>query len=357
MKSVRSIIPPYILHRIINNGSDEQRYCAQRTLMHVQSLMVEPATPYPDHEERLGGKPQRTILNAGNQSLQPPTGTLIRAEGQSGNGDIAVEEAYNHLGATYDFFWQVFGRNSLDNKGLALKGIVHYGKNYQNAFWDGRQMVFGDGDGEIFNRFTIAVDIVGHELVHGLIDHETSLIYSRQSGALNESLSDIFGSMIKQFQLKQTVQQADWIIGAGLFTEDIDGKGLRSLARPGTAYDDLLIGTDPQPAHMRDFVNTREDNGGVHLNAGIPNRAFYLVAMALGGHSWEKAGQIWYAAMCDSNLPANADFSIFAKLTVEHAEQLFNKVVADIILQAWHQVGVDTGILNEHDYYDKLEKQ
>ncbi|SQI22331.1 Extracellular minor metalloprotease precursor [Salmonella enterica subsp. arizonae] len=135
-------------------------------------------------------------------------------------------------------------------------------------------MVFGDGDGEIFNRFTSSIDVVAHELTHGVTETEAGLIYFGQSGALNESLSDVFGSLVKQFHLQQTAGQADWIIGEGLLAKGINGKGLRSMAAPGTAYDDPLLGKDPQPAHMQNFIKTREDNGGVHLNSGIPNRAF-----------------------------------------------------------------------------------
>lgn len=340
MTTFHSVIPPYILHRIINNGSDEQRRCAQQTLMHVQSLMVAAAVKPAPHDDHPGGQADRNIYDAGNKQDLP--GQLVRAEGQPGNGDVAADEAYNYLGATYDFYWQVFKRNSLDNKGLSLDGTVHYGQNYQNAFWNGQQMVFGDGDGKIFNRFTIAIDVVGHELTHGVTESEANLLYSRQSGALNESLSDVFGSLVKQFHLKQTAQQADWIIGAGLLAPGIDGKGLRSMSRPGTAYDDPLLGTDPQPAHMRDYVNTREDNGGVHLNSGIPNRAFYLAATALGGYAWEQAGAVWYDTLCDKSLPQNADFSTFARFTVEQAKKRFDATVADAVLKAWQQVGVET---------------
>ncbi|MGM3175859.1 M4 family metallopeptidase [Dickeya lacustris] len=347
MKFARSIIPPYILHRIINNGSDEERRCAQQTLMHVQSLMVTAVAHPETHEERSDTQVLREIHDAGHQQTLP--GNLVRKEGEPGNGDVAAEEAYTALGIVHDFFWKIFGRNSLDNKGLPLIGSIHYGKNYQNAFWDGRQMVFGDGDGKIFNRFTSSLDVIAHEMSHGVIESESSLLYFRQSGALSESLADVFGSMIKQYHHNQKVQQADWIIGEGLLSDEIDGKGLRSLSRPGTAYDDLLLGTDPQPAHMRDFVNTREDNGGVHLNSGIPNRAFYLAAIALGGYAWEKTGHIWYDAMCDKALPQNADFSIFARFTVEHAKKRFNAAVAEAVLRSWHQVGIDTGILHEHE--------
>lgn len=212
----------------------------------------------------------------------------MRYEGQPSNGDVAVDEAYNYLGITHDFFWKEYQRDSLDNKGLILTGTVHYGREYQNAFWNGQQMVFGDGDGEIFNRFTIAIDVVAHELSHGVTETEAGLIYFEQSGALNESLSDVFGSLVKQYHLKQTADKADWLIGEGLLAKGINGKGLRSMSEPGTAYDDPLLGKDPQPAHMKDFIKTREDNGGVHLNSGIPNRAFYLASTAIGGYAGKK---------------------------------------------------------------------
>lgn len=143
----------------------------------------------------------------------------MRFEGQLSNGDVAVDEAYDYLGITHEFFWRTYHRDSLDNRGLKLIGTVHYGKEYQNAFWNGQQMVFGDGDGEIFNRFTIAIDVVAHELSHGVTESEAGLIYFAQSGALNESLSDVFGSLVKQYHHKQTADRADWIIGAGLLAD------------------------------------------------------------------------------------------------------------------------------------------
>src|SRR5690606_10184478 len=156
----------------------------------------------------------------------------------------------------------VYGRNSIDDAGMTLVGSVHYGQDYDNAFWDGSQMVFGDGDGRIFNRFTVAQDVVAHELTHGVIDSEGGLTYMAQSGALNESLSDVFGSLVKQFHLHQSADQADWLIGAGLFLPSVQARGLRSMAEPGSAFDDPVLGKDPQPGHMRDYVDTSEDRGG-----------------------------------------------------------------------------------------------
>jgi Zn-dependent metalloprotease len=136
-------------------------------------------------------------------------------------------------------------------------------------------MVYGDGDGDLFKRFTIAIDVIGHELTHGVTQYSAGLVYQDQTGALNESISDVFGSLVKQYRLKQTADQADWLIGAGLLADGVNGKALRSMAAPGTAYDDPILGKDPQPAHMKDFVNTQSDHGGVHINSGIPNHAFF----------------------------------------------------------------------------------
>ncbi|ECG8590009.1 peptidase M4 family protein [Salmonella enterica subsp. salamae] len=333
-----TVIPPYLLRRIIDNGSTQQQRCARLTLTHVQTLManmpINALAPHTTHPGRL----ERDIYDA--QQTQTLPGLQVRHEGQSSNGDIAVDEAYNYLGITHDFFWKIYHRDSLDNKGLVLTGTVHYGHDYQNAFWNGQQMVFGDGDGEIFNRFTIAIDVVAHELTHGVTETEAGLIYFEQSGALNESLSDVFGSLVKQFYLQQSAEQADWIIGEGLLAEGINGQGLRSMSAPGTAYDDPLLGKDPQPAHMRDFIKTREDNGGVHLNSGIPNRAFYLAATAIGGYAWEKAGKAWYDTLCDRNLAQNASFADFAKLTIAHGEKRSGQTTASAIEQAWKTVGV-----------------
>jgi len=222
--------------------------------------------------------------------------------------------------------------------------VVHFGRDYDNAFWDGEQMVFGDGDGVVFNRFTIAVDVIGHELAHGVTEVEAGLVYRDQPGALNESVSDCFGSMVKQRVLGQTAAEADWLIGAGLLAEGVNGRALRSMAAPGTAYDDeRLGGRDPQPAHMDDFVRTAEDDGGVHINSGIPNRAFHLAATALGGHAWERAGAVWYATLRDPSLTTTADFATFAALTVRTAGARFDAGVAAAVRDAWTEVGVDAG--------------
>ncbi|MGP3592132.1 M4 family metallopeptidase [Vagococcus sp. WN89Y] len=334
-----SVIPPYILRRIIDHGSETQQRCARQTLSHVQTLMAhhKPET-ISAPLATSAGELVRDVYDAQHRETLP--GEQVRYEGQPSNGDVTVDEAYDYLGITHDFFWQTWQRNSIDNQGLILSGTVHYGEEYQNAFWNGQQMVFGDGDGEIFNRFTIAIEVVAHELSHGVTETETGLIYFSEAGALNESLSDVFGSLVKQYQQQQTADQADWLIGAGLLAQGINGRGLRSMSEPGSAYDDPLLGKDPQPAHMKDFIKTREDNGGVHLNSGIPNRAFYLAATAVGGFAWEETGYAWYDTVCDKSLAQDADFASFARLTIQHGGKRSGNRVANAIEQAWKDVGV-----------------
>lgn len=347
----QSIIPPYMLEHISQHGDGPVRDSAKKTLEHVRAAMASPAkTDKSALQPLLAAVPpahvpgvvQRTIYDARHLGTLP--GKLARREGQAAptgsSSNKATNEAYDYLGATYDFYWKVFQRDSLDNKGLALVASVHYEENYPNAYWDGKQMVFGDGDGKLFNRFTYAIDIVAHELTHGVTESQNALLYIEQSGALNESMSDVFGAMVKQYHLKQSVDKADWIVGAGLLYKGINGTGLRSMSAPGTAYDDPQLGKDPQPATMAGFVSARPDNGGVHVNSGIPNHAFYLAAIALGGNAWDTAGKVWYQTLCDPTLSRTANFDEFAKLTIQHAKTTLGASQAALIENAWKTVEV-----------------
>ncbi|MCC5884229.1 MAG: M4 family metallopeptidase [Halomonas sp.] len=336
----RTFLPPYLLERVAKSGSTHLRESARHTLLVDQQFRARAGAASLHQGSARRGEPARYVHSAEQREVLP--GRLVRSEGQGDSGDLAVDEAYLGLGATYRLFWEVYQRHSIDDHGMALLATVHYGRDYENAFWDGRQMVFGDGDGELFNRFTIALDIVAHELTHGVIQHETALAYAGQSGALNESLCDVFGSLVRQRQLEQSVDEADWLIGKGLFTERVEGRALRSMARPGTAYDDPLLGRDPQPDHMDSFVMTEADNGGVHINSGIPNRAFQLTAMALGGKAWERAGQIWYDTLVDRRLRQDAEFTTFAMLTLDNAARRYGAASEEAMAarEGWRQVGV-----------------
>ncbi|MEO8261163.1 MAG: M4 family metallopeptidase [Pseudolysinimonas sp.] len=343
---VYGIVPPYLLTRIAR--LDEPRFhdaavAAAATLAHDGPRRSARLTLTIDDDHNLvaelGPAPNRTISDAAHTETLP--GRRVRGEGDEPSGDAAADEAYDGLGATFALFDEVFGRDSIDDRGLPLDATVHYGRQYDNAFWNGKRMVFGDGDGEIFGRFTASLTVVGHELAHGVTQYLAGLVYRDQSGALNESMSDVFGALVEQYALGQDAADAGWLIGAGLFTDQVEGQALRSMKAPGTAYDDDVLGKDPQPAHFDDYIETEDDDGGVHLNSGIPNRAFYLVATALEGPAWERAGRIWYDTL-GSGLAPTTDFAGFAAATAASAIARYGEDSPEVaaVRTGWAEVGV-----------------
>jgi Zn-dependent metalloprotease len=334
-----SIIPPYLLEQLERSASDPSlRARYRQSLQHDAVLRSRPAAGR-ETAQSAGGR-QRKVYDAENGTDLP--GTLVRSEGDDPVQDQAVNQAYDGTGATWALYKECFGRDSIDGAGLVLTSTVHYDRGYANAFWDGAQMVFGDGDGEVFGNFTSAIDVTGHELTHGVTQYTANLAYDRQSGALNESISDVFGSLAKQYAMGQSAADADWLIGAGLLLPGVQGVALRSMKEPGTAYDDPRLGKDPQPADMSGYVDTEDDNGGVHINSGIPNRAFYLVATELGGNAYDDAGKIWYATLTSGNLAESASFKDFAEATEATARALFGDDSAQLaaVTKSWQTVGV-----------------
>ena len=332
------IVPPYLLEKIATSHPDDHACgCSRRTLeiddeLRTRRATTPPASPRPS---AAAAKPF-SVFTARNGADLP--GDLLRAAGDPASGDQAADEAYAGVDGSLKLFAEVYGRSSYDGKGAPVDATVHYEQDYDNAFWNGTQLVFGDGDGRVFGRFTKPVDVLGHELTHAVTQYTANLTYQGQSGALNESISDVFGSCLKQRLLGQTADEADWLIGEGIFLPSVKGKALRSMAAPGTAYDDPSLGKDPQVANMSDYVDTQDDNGGVHTNSGIPNKAFELAATAMGGHSWDGAGQVWYAALT-SGIGADTDFAGFAAATAEAARAV-SQSAGSAVESAWQQVGV-----------------
>jgi Zn-dependent metalloprotease len=345
--SLCGVIPPHILTNLAerapgSSGGDVRVTIAEMEAMASGRRGAHALLDFPA-PQGLPGK-NRNVYDAQQQYVLP--GKLVTTERlDPGSGDLQVKEAFHGCGATYDFFADVFGRRSIDGRGMALDSTVHYGLRFENALWDGRQMIFGDGDGRIFNRFTGSLEVIAHELTHGITQHAAALGYSGETGALNEHLSDAFGIMAKQYTLGHHARNSDWLIGAGLFARSIHGKAVRSMAAPGTAYDDPLLGRDPQPWHMRDYVETSEDNGGVHINSGILNHGFYLAAKTLGGQPWRVLGKIWYAALTE-RLQADCGFQDFARTTVDIAGELFGFLGREqrAVAAGWKAVGLDVAV-------------
>lgn len=339
-----SIVPPYLLARLAEGSAAAP---PARATLDLDAALRSRREAQAPTSGSLGSAAAGTVAgaveelrwavyDAGGGTDLP--GRPVRATGEPATGDQAADEAYTGVEASLLLFEEVFGRTSYDDQGTRVVASVHYSTDYDNAFWDGTQLVFGDGDGKVFERFTKPVDVLGHELTHAVTERTAGLRYQGQSGALNESLSDVFGSMVKQRLLGQTATEADWLIGEGLFRPGVNGRGLRDMAAPGTAYDDPALGKDPQPDSMAGYVDTTDDNGGVHLNSGIPNRAFQLVATALGGYSWEAAGQVWWRALT-SGLSPTTDFAGFAAATLVAAESVSAQAV-EAVRTAWATVGV-----------------
>jgi Zn-dependent metalloprotease len=343
--SLHCILPPGLLLKLAASGSEEVRRTALHSLALDQTFRQaraeRAARPVAVGGADLVasatvGKPQRYIYDQQNSEAQT-LGKLVRSEGQPPVADEAVNDAYDAFGDTYKFYWDILHRNSIDDNGMPIDGLVHYSHGYPNAFWDGAgHMWFGDGDGQTLTQTTKGVDVIGHELTHGVTQYTLKLVYQGQSGALNESISDCFGSMVMQYAKGQSADQASWLIGADIVGPELQ-PALRSMKDPGHAnqYDD-------QPATMDGYVNTGEDSGGVHTNSGIPNHAFAVIATTIGGYAWEGAGLIWYDTMHDAKVNPTATFTAFAAGTGRAAQRRFGSQSsqADAVRAGWDAVKV-----------------
>ncbi len=346
---IQCIVPPHILREIAEKGTTRQQEWAKRTLLSSeqfrgQRLAMAETTKLVARVSAT--TKERVVYDAKSGTTLP--GERARGEGDPATDDPAVNEAYEGSGDTYDMYQQVYGRHSLDDENMQLASTVHYRQGYDNAFWNGEQMVYGDGDEDLpenerlFNRFTKSLDVIGHELTHGIIQFAAGLVYRDQPGALNEHFADVFGSLVKQWKRNETAEEADWLIGAELLTEHVNGDALRSMKAPGKAYHDPVLGDDPQPAHMDNFQDVDYDHGGVHINSGIPNHAFYVVALTIGGPVWERAGKIWYRTLMDRRLTARSSFQVAADLTHVIAGEEFGSGSREqqAVRAGWSTVGI-----------------
>ncbi|KAM6523096.1 hypothetical protein FSOLCH5_003715 [Fusarium solani] len=344
---VRSgFIPPGILEHVAQSelADDETRESVRATLRsdakirEQRAALVGPAATDEPHDPAAVALALRRAIYDGRHNSNLP-GTLARREGAMRTGDRQVNNAFDGVGITVKFFHTVFGRNAIDSNGGTPIVTVHHNPTtgtlgYNNAFWNGVQFVFGDGDGITFDYFADSLDVVAHELTHAITQYTAGISYSRQAGGLNESISDVFAALVEQWHFNQTAASADWLTGQNLFPIAFKGAAVRNIASPGTAFNDPILGRDRQIAHFSRY-NDRLD---VHITSGMPNRAFYLIATGFGGYAWEKAGKIWYETLTDPRVRqfgGDITFKNWADVTVDHANRLFGVASSIIVRKAW----------------------
>ncbi|WP_048065431.1 M4 family metallopeptidase [Methanosarcina acetivorans] len=344
-KCFSTFIPPYVLDNMAKAGIEE----AKSTILQSQYFR-EKRTETSKKMGMEAGLP-KAVVPVGRAYVQVYDSentttfqkTLKRDQGgnSSPTGIESVDLTYDYVSKDRDFLKEkVINRNSLDNNGMDLICNVHFGVKYNNAFWDGEQITLGDGDGIIFTNFSKSLDVIAHELGHGVVQFTADFEYHGQSGALNEHFADVFGTVITQWVENQTSDKADWLIGDEIMGPELYGEALRSMSEPGTAYDNSILGKDPQPAHMKDIYTGTGDNGGVHINSGIMNKAFYLTAIEIGT---DQAALIWYNAL--QNLWPTAIFKEAVGEIVKAARILAknNKVDKDAtqrVRTAFREVGL-----------------
>lgn len=284
------------------------------------------------HLEELTTEPESVVFDARHTQTLP--GKSVPNPGPS--TDSSAKRAYAQAAQVAQFYQTVFKRNSVDNAGATLVSSVHFGRKYNNAMWNGTQMVYGDGDGKLFVDFTEGNDVIGHELTHGVTQYTLELGYTDDAGGLNESLSDCFGSMFRQWEAKQTSQTADWLIGSdiiGPLAKERNVTCLRNMANPAdpralspqpTKYSQITPGMDP------------------HFTSGPPNLAFCTACKGVPGNSWETVGQVWYHVMVTAGPQPTMSMANFAGRTRQAAVQLFGArpEVAKSIDAAWKSVGL-----------------
>ena len=291
----------------------------------------------------------RQTYSANNGTTLP--GTLRRSEGGAATGDATLDAAHDYAGNVYDYYKNVFTRDSYDNAGATIKSSVHYSTSYNNAFWNGTQMVYGDGDGTTFAPLSKALDVDAHELTHAVTERTANLVYSNESGALNEATSDILGNSCEAYTRNAgTPNTNTWLVGEDIYT-------------PGTAGDALRSMRDPAAFGDYDYYPTRytgtADYGGVHSNSGIANLAYYLMTMG-GTHprgktsvnvtplsttsstSLNMAQRIWYRALT-TYWTSSTGFSGARTGTVQAATDLYGAAAATSVGQAWDAVGAPGG--------------
>jgi len=322
-----AIIPPHIVAELAKNGEIVVQYHQLRHETDIRDKRSDKITTvYGQGFLGTDGFGKRTLYDCNGGTVL--RASLKRDENEGPVQDPVVNSVFTNTGLVRDFFRTQYNYNSVDDHGADLILNVHYSKSFDNAFWDGDEMIFGDGDGVIFCNFATALDITGHELTHGVVQHTSGLIYDGQPGALNEHIADVFGVTIRQFYEKQTdkPETANWLIGDTIMGPSLQGQAVRNMKAPGTAYNNTKMGKDQQPDHMLHYFSGESDNHGVHYNSGIPNKVFYCVAVGFGDTL--KAALLWFETL--KALEPNDNFAVFKAKLLDKARSLAgNKLIPD----------------------------
>lgn len=357
-----TIIPDHMLKKVIDKHrtdcKEHKENIELKNLHHGETVRKLRKNYFVKHEEILSDGQPLSVYSMGNSSSDHRLpGSLKRNSDKPYPRDNSVNHAYDGTKNTYEFYWQIFKRHSIDDKKMPIVSAVHYGHGYNNAFWNGKYMVFGDGDGQIFGDFTVPQDVTAHELTHGVSQYSVAashmgdgLGYEGETGGINEAISDIFGTMVKQWGQKQDVSHADWKIGIGLLlSQNGHVYALRDMLNPGQGYvNHPVLGTDPQIWRYSDYVElAKSSDVDPHISSGIMNKAFALAAKELenpSGHSWDRLGPIFYDAL-KSFVPEEV-FNVAADKTVLSAQKLYGKGGAEekALRNAWGTVEVKISV-------------
>src|SRR5262245_53566772 len=305
---------------------------AIRDLRNQAAKLTSIATAHSGAFLALAASPLVTVYDCKNTQSVP--GTPVSNPGKA--SDPTAKRAFNETTSVAKFYHNVFNRNSIDNQGMTMMSSIHFGSNYNNAQWNGSQMIYGDGDNSIFTDFTGGNDVIGHELTHGVTQYSLQLDYSDEPGGLNESMSDCFGSMFRQWEKNQDVNSADWLIGSDIMGPVSKARGLtclRDMANPAAAH--CLA---PQPTQYSQITPGMDP----HYSSGPPNLAFYTACKTLGGKSWEKIGQVWYNSLTAFGPTPDMGMQAFADRTRQVANTKFSSTpaVAAAVDQGWKSVGL-----------------
>lgn len=319
------------------HGTGHSLYSGAQTI-NTESSFSFPLFTYRMRDNARGDAEVRDMNNAtsGIGTLFSKPFIDVWGNGLASNDESAAVDVFFGMARTWDYYKYVHGRDGIDGAGFKMVARVHYGSNYNNAFWNGTNITFGDGNGTTFSPL-VSLDVVAHEITHGVTEKTAGLIYSKESGALNESFSDIFGTMVEYY----SGINPDYLIGEDCYTPGTSGDALRSMANP-TLYGD--------PDHYSNRYTGSGDNGGVHTNSGIPNNAFYLLAnggtngtsgLSVTSIGRFKARAIFYRALT-TYLGPSSRFIDARRWTLQAAADLYGagSTEYNAVGQAWRAVGL-----------------